>query len=477
MILVLTVFAVLPSFAANYRGDINGDEKVDSSDALIVLQSSVGLIKLTNAEIKIADVDKNGVVNSSDALTILQISVGIINPQIDDDVNFLIPSKKDWKNFNEFIGRDLFETCALFNRQDFDCTKASAEDYLNKAFHLGIEPVYRYLFGYVEAKDSTKEPDPKGIMNKENAEFGYYVYDTDKLKFICENVYNIEFKEINGCYYSENYFQNDKYYCNAGCGEGGFTQFEYKNPVSLGNGKYEVEIWTVVGEFNLKAYKAATATVALKNIDGKRIWSFYSVDNILYEGTESLSPTESDWESFIPFINCVIYDNPQLINKNYVFSNQNAKWFFENCFNSGYSKLYWLLFGSPEVVDSSILPDPKKKMKHHDNGFDYYVYDSDKLKYICENIYNIDFEEIDRVSSDTNYFYNGKYYCAVTEGKNIAEHFTYDYHIFDVCENMYSAKIISKSDYITTGYFIIKVKIKFVDGKRIWSVYENSIVG
>ena len=54
--------------------DINADGKINSLDALSVLQHSVEKITLTGEAFAAADVDGNGNVNSVDALTILQIS-------------------------------------------------------------------------------------------------------------------------------------------------------------------------------------------------------------------------------------------------------------------------------------------------------------------------------------------------------------------------------------------------------------------
>lgn len=59
-------------------GDVNFDEKINSFDALLVLQHAVGLIALTDDACLLADVTKDGFVNSNDALKILQLSVGQI---------------------------------------------------------------------------------------------------------------------------------------------------------------------------------------------------------------------------------------------------------------------------------------------------------------------------------------------------------------------------------------------------------------
>lgn len=64
--------------AARY-GDIDGNDSVNSSDALAVLKHSVGVAELSNEALALADVNADGTVNSSDALDILKYSVGILD--------------------------------------------------------------------------------------------------------------------------------------------------------------------------------------------------------------------------------------------------------------------------------------------------------------------------------------------------------------------------------------------------------------
>ena len=59
-------------------GDANSDGHVDSSDALLALRKSLGMLNLGDAACFAADVNSDGTVNSSDALLILRYSLGII---------------------------------------------------------------------------------------------------------------------------------------------------------------------------------------------------------------------------------------------------------------------------------------------------------------------------------------------------------------------------------------------------------------
>jgi hypothetical protein len=60
------------------KGDVNSDGRINSNDALIVLQASTNIISLSDSQKKLADVTGEGSVNSSDALKILQYATGKI---------------------------------------------------------------------------------------------------------------------------------------------------------------------------------------------------------------------------------------------------------------------------------------------------------------------------------------------------------------------------------------------------------------
>ena len=60
-------------------GDVNGDQKVDAKDALLVLKASVGKEKLASQQEAAAEVDGKEGINAKDALEILKYTVGKIN--------------------------------------------------------------------------------------------------------------------------------------------------------------------------------------------------------------------------------------------------------------------------------------------------------------------------------------------------------------------------------------------------------------
>ena len=73
LVLSVTVF----SHAAQLLGDVDRNNTVNSTDALIVLQYAIGDCK--NIDTSVADVNHDGKINSSDALVILEISTGKVD--------------------------------------------------------------------------------------------------------------------------------------------------------------------------------------------------------------------------------------------------------------------------------------------------------------------------------------------------------------------------------------------------------------
>ena len=78
LIFTIVITSSVMTFAKT-KGDVNSDGNVNSSDALAILQYSVGSNPKSFNK-NVADMNDDGNINSSDALIVLKISVGLINP-------------------------------------------------------------------------------------------------------------------------------------------------------------------------------------------------------------------------------------------------------------------------------------------------------------------------------------------------------------------------------------------------------------
>lgn len=62
-----------------YLGDVNGDDKVDTTDAKLIMQFDLGMIGQTDLNLLVADVNGDGKVDTTDAKLIMQFDLGIVN--------------------------------------------------------------------------------------------------------------------------------------------------------------------------------------------------------------------------------------------------------------------------------------------------------------------------------------------------------------------------------------------------------------
>ena len=69
--------SICASAVGTIPGDVDGDNMVNSSDALLIIRCSVGLAHFTDEQFEIADVNSDLIIDSSDALLVLQKSIGV----------------------------------------------------------------------------------------------------------------------------------------------------------------------------------------------------------------------------------------------------------------------------------------------------------------------------------------------------------------------------------------------------------------
>ena len=59
-------------------GDLNGDGKINTADAVVILKFAAGMTQLDDALQSAGDVNHDGKVNTADAVMILKFAAGII---------------------------------------------------------------------------------------------------------------------------------------------------------------------------------------------------------------------------------------------------------------------------------------------------------------------------------------------------------------------------------------------------------------
>lgn len=134
---IFTSFAT-GAFAAIYKyGDVNLDKKINSSDALYILQISTGLKTPNGMQKALADVSNDGKINSNDALTVLMYATGLLKEFKKTDKNTLKVTKVD-PIVNSETYTISFSTSA--DGMTIDCTLSSnGKDNIISASYLGFE--------------------------------------------------------------------------------------------------------------------------------------------------------------------------------------------------------------------------------------------------------------------------------------------------------------------------------------------------
>lgn len=126
-------FSLITTAFAAFKGDLNGNGDVNSTDALIVLKYSVGIEKEINKEI--ADMNADEKINSTDALAILRISVGLAEPEEIPEDKPSAPSSIEEivEYYNNAVNKVIDEKAGYTKQRTTTVTELDAGNYTSMA--------------------------------------------------------------------------------------------------------------------------------------------------------------------------------------------------------------------------------------------------------------------------------------------------------------------------------------------------------
>lgn len=129
------------SFAA-LKGDVDGNGSVNSADALIVLQYSVGIEIDESIDTALLDVNGDASINAADALIVLQISVGIVDNEEDEPE---VPTKAELiDEYNKAVNKVVDEKAGYKKQRVSELGKLEGAEALMK-MSAAREAVYEFL--------------------------------------------------------------------------------------------------------------------------------------------------------------------------------------------------------------------------------------------------------------------------------------------------------------------------------------------
>ena len=120
-------------------GDVNGDRKIDSTDARLVLQYAVEKIDSAALNVEVADVNKSSTVDSTDARLILQFAVELIDE---------LPAERTWQS-ERVLREDLLWGVNGHNSGYAAYKAENLDEILQLAADMGCN-IYRFNYNPVD---------------------------------------------------------------------------------------------------------------------------------------------------------------------------------------------------------------------------------------------------------------------------------------------------------------------------------------
>ncbi len=151
---IIALSLITTSFAV-FKGDVDSNNEVDSTDALIVLKSSVGNFD-GEIDMTVADMDSNGELNSTDALKILRVSVKLDEKEeIPEDPEPTVPTTVEEiaEAYNNAVNKAVDEKAGYKKARTTSVTEMNGPDSL---MSLAEEPIKEFLGDGTKQYTNTK---------------------------------------------------------------------------------------------------------------------------------------------------------------------------------------------------------------------------------------------------------------------------------------------------------------------------------
>ncbi|MBQ7960973.1 MAG: leucine-rich repeat protein [Clostridia bacterium] len=434
------------------KADINGDGKVTAADARLALRAAARIDVISGVYAYAADADGNGTISAGDARAILRKAAGL-----DESDKEAVPA--DFDRMSDLLA-DMIDV-------EFDYETADTAYVVDHIIHdyLFIVTYYNY-FNDAES-DGCGYTDPLGKL------MFYYKVPAENVRWICENIYQVEF--------DENYVSSEgKSYCYDGYVYIEFAQAGYGCDFGTeiddyklrDDGKYEVTASFYVLPFGYMEYNIPKelqyrlkVVAEWKQIDGKYDWVFYSVEKIDTPDFDRMADLLTNM-----FGNTFDYKTADTA---YVVDYIIHSDLFIPTYEAYFNEDTYISYG-----EGNKISDPLNKLSSG-AGYPYYKIPAENIKWICENIYQIEFDANYISNTGESYCYGDYVYieCPQT-GYGPFEFKTeiIEYRLLDNGKYEISAYYYESEDFGSSFELECRLKViaewKQIDGKYDWVFYN-----
>ncbi len=389
----------------------------------------------------------------------------------------LVDGKYDWVFFSvEQVDSPDFERMrSILNATyfaEFDCETADADYVIDNIIFAGrVMPTYKYYFTYDTdyiQNSGWEKIDPLGMFESDY----YFRVPVENIKWICENIYQVEFDE-------DDFSGGERVsYCYGGDYYRVFNDVTRREPYSytttinsytlLDDGKYEISanyfIFDCVNESVVQdqTYKIIAEWM---QIDGKYDWVFYSVEHIDSPDFDRMADLLTNM-----FGNTFDYKTADTA---YVVDYIIHSDLFIPTYEAYFNEDTYISYG-----EGNKISDPLNKLSSG-AGYPYYKIPAENIKWICENIYQIEFDANYISNTGESYCYGDYVYieCPQT-GYGPFEFKTeiIEYRILDNGRYEINAYYYTSEDFGSSFELECRLKViaewKQIDGKYDWVFYN-----
>lgn len=265
---------ILSQYEVRVEADISGDGKITAADARFALRTAASIDVLSGIYEIAADVNGDGRITAADARTILRRAAGL--DKVDNE-----PVPADFDRMADLL-TNMFGVV-------FDYKTADTAYVVDYIIH---DELFIWTYDYYFGEDSYESfgdwqngsfTDPLGKI------MFYYKLPVENVRWICEEVYQVEFDENYVSRTGKSYYHDGYVYVeNAQAGYGCTFDTVIDSYKLLDDGKYEI-----IANYYMVPYgygyddgvypelECRLKVIAeWKTIDGKYDWVFYNVDRI-----------------------------------------------------------------------------------------------------------------------------------------------------------------------------------------------------
>lgn len=294
MLLTVLPFSAFANETANNLGDINGNDKIDMTDYILLKRAYFGTYTFDEKQNIAGDINKNGKIDMTDYILLKRVYFGTYKigdevPEVNIDY-IQNPTQADFDEFYDMIDYEIINWGSYWD--DYELM-------LNKYNLISLVTSYYSYFGFEKERlnsvgDGCGDPLGRFIIKEDPyikedplyiKPFVYAdVYDAESLQWIANNIFNktLVFPDDENSYCYEGKYYVAEYIYGMSGEEDIYVQDKNQQHEYLNDGKYKFTFYVEIGRgwsYEIECYTSEFVAIP-KRGDNGTYWQIQSYEII-----------------------------------------------------------------------------------------------------------------------------------------------------------------------------------------------------